>query len=88
MFLTCAGVCVLAVDLQEDERREDQQPADRLVRGLLQRGPPALGGREQDPAAAAQLGVRWVQGGGEGAGGEAAGCLQRPQGHREGSGGG
>lgn len=82
---TCAGLRLLTVDLQEDECREEQQPAVGLIRGLPQRGPPALRGWVQDSAEATDPGRRGKPGGrgGERRRGEGAGCLRRPQGHRE-----
>lgn len=81
-ILTCAGLRLLIVDLQEDECREEQQPAAGLVRGLLQRGSSSLSGWVQDPTGATEPERRGMQGRGRGAGGEGAGCLQRPQSHR------
>lgn len=70
--LTCAAVCLLAVNLQQDQSGEEQQPAPGPVWGLLQRGPYPLRGREQDPARATEPGTRRMQERGGCAGGERA----------------
>lgn len=87
---TWTGVSLLSVDLQEDECREEQQPAAGLIRGLPHRGPPAPRCRVQDTAGAPDPGRRGKQRGrwGTGGRGEGAGRLQRLQGHRDRSAGG
>lgn len=78
---TCAGVCLLVVDLQEDQGEQQQQPAVGLVWGLLGQGSPAPRGRVKDPTKAPYPGRRRKPGGrrGRGAG---AHCFHRHQGHR------
>lgn len=49
--LTCAGVRLLGVDLQEDECGEEQQPAQGPIWSLPHRGPSAPRGRVQDATA-------------------------------------
>lgn len=78
---TCAGVCLLVVDLQEDQGKQQQQPAVGLVWGLLGQGSPAPRGRVKDPTKAPYPGRRRKPGGRRG---RAAGahCFHRHQGHR------
>jgi len=61
---TCAGVCLLGVDLQEDEHGEEQEPAVGPVWGLPRRGPTALRRWVQDPTGTTEPGQREIQGGG------------------------
>lgn len=77
---TCAGLRLFSVDLQEDECREEQQPAVGPIRGLPHREPSALTGRVQDTAGAPDLGRRGKQGGTWGTGGGSDGCLRRSAG--------
>lgn len=79
--LTCAGVWLLCVDLQEDEHRQEQKTATGLVRSFPEWGPPALKGWIQDPTGTAKPSWRgrWRRRVGCCQG---TGFFQRPQGNR------
>lgn len=80
---------LLGVDLDEDEHREEQQPALSSIRSLPQRGgPPALGGGVENPhgAPASRARGRLTEAGGAGrreergrGGAGCAGSIQRLQ---------